>query len=50
MEGMQKHDEHILMQFIYSWNDKKVNINDMSFKVMEELVVSVGGLSPKGKN
>ena len=50
MEGMENHDEHISMQFINSCNDWKVNINDMSFKIVEELVVRVGGLSPEGKN
>ena len=50
MEDMENHDEHILMQFINSWNDRKANINDISCKIVEELVVRVGGLSPEGKN
>ena len=50
MEGMEEHDEHISMQFINSWTDKKVNINGMMFEIMEEIVARVGELSQAGKS
>ena len=50
MEEMEKYDEHILMQFINSWTNRKVNINLMSFEIMEELVSRFKKLSLEGKN
>ena len=50
MEGMTKHDENILMHFFNSWNDRKVNISGMSFKIMEEVIAKVGAFTLGGKN
>ena len=49
-EGMEKHEEHILIQFINYWNDRKMSINDMAFKIIEELIARVKGFSLEGKN
>ena len=50
VEGMEKHDEHILMQLINSWTNMKVNINGMAFEKMEEIVTRARELSLEGKN
>lgn len=50
MEGKEKHDEHILMQFINSWTHRKVNINEMAFEIIEELIARVRGFSLEGNN
>ncbi len=50
MKGMTKHDENILMQFFNLCNHKKVTINWMGFKIMEEVIVKVVGFVLEGKN
>ena len=50
MEGMTNHDENISIHFFNLWNDIKVNINGMCFKIMEEVIFKVGGFTMGSKN
>ena len=43
-------DDRDIMQFFNSWNDKKVKINGMAFKIMEKDIAKVRGFSLRGKN
>ena len=49
MEGMEKHDKHISMQFFNLWNERKVNINGMVFEITEEVIAGVGGFFRRGQ-
>ena len=46
---MARYDENCVLQFVNSWNDRKVTINGITFQVTEEVIAMATGLSMKGK-
>lgn len=49
MEALNGHNENFFMQFVNSWEDHKVTINEISFHISKE-VISLGiGLAMKGR-
>ena len=49
IEGMEKHDKNISMEFINSWTHTNVNINRIGFKIMEVHFASIKELFLEGK-
>lgn len=41
MEGMGIHDEHVSLQFMESWENKRVNINGVTFEMTKQLITQV---------
>ena len=49
MMSMARYDENCVIQFVNSWNDRKVTINGITFQVTEEVIAMANGLTTKGK-
>ena len=49
MMSMAGYDENCALQFVNSWNERKVTINDITFQVTEEVIAMATGLTTKGK-
>ena len=47
MEFINEIYEHVSMQFVDSWVNRKVIIDGNYFQIMKELIVNMGGLSLK---
>ena len=47
MEFIKEIYEHVSMQFVDSWDNRKVSINGNYIQIMKELIVNMGGLSLK---
>lgn len=45
MECIKGFDEHVSMQFMDIWTNTKVTFNGVSFKIIEELIENVAGLT-----
>ena len=49
MECIEGFVELVSMQIIDSWDNRRVIINKISFRIMVEVIEKVGGLSLEGK-
>ena len=49
MEMLNGYDESCSLQFVNSWEDRKVTVNGISFHISEEVIFMVTGLAMKGR-
>ena len=49
MISMAGYDENCALQFVNSWNERKVTINGITFQVSKEVIAMATGLNMKGK-
>lgn len=50
MECIEGYDKHVSLQFVNSWANRKVTINDMAFEMTKELISKVCGLCLEKKS